>query len=215
MGGIYTLGPSEGTVVGNNIFHDIYAYSYGGWGLYTDEGSSNILFENNLVYRVKSGGFHQHYGRENLVRNNIFALGRLEQLSRSRVEPHKSVFFENNIVYWKEGVLLDKNWRDEPYTFHFHAKNDSGTRQVTSTFDMDWNLYYNPTQALSEVRFNKRSFADWQKAGKDQHSLYADPKFVDPENHDFRLQPDSPAFVLGFQAIDLDRVGPQGHVGPQ
>lgn len=215
MGAIYTLGISPGTVIRNNLIHDVEANHYGGWGIYNDEGSSHLLIENNVVYNTKFAGYNIHFCKEVTVRNNIFALGRLQQLSRSRQEPHKSVFFENNIVYWKEGVLLDKNWRDKPYTFHFHSKNASGTREVTSTFDMDWNLYFNPTLELSEVTFNKLSFADWQKAGKDRHSLYADPKFVDPEKHDFRLQPDSPAFALGFQAIDLDRVGPQGDIGPR
>jgi len=210
MGGIYTLGVSPGTVLRNNLVHDVEANQYGGWGIYNDEGSTHILIENNVVYNTKFAGYNIHFCKEVTVRNNIFAFGRLQQLSRSRVEPHGSVFFENNIVYWKEGVLLDKNWRDKPYSFYFHPKNNSGTREVTETFEMDWNTYYNPNMELKDVRFNGLTFEQWRKTGKDIHSLYADPLFVDPEKFDFRLKPESPALALGFKPIDVSVVGPRG-----
>ena len=45
------------------------------------------------------------------------------------------------------------------------------------------------------IRFNGAkfyAFRDWQAfSGKDQHSIFADPKYVDAEHRDFRLQPDS------------------------
>jgi len=74
VGGIYLLGPQPGTVVEGNVIHSVSAAEYGGWGIYLDEGSSQILVTNNLVYRCSSQGFHQHDGTNNTVRNNIFAL---------------------------------------------------------------------------------------------------------------------------------------------
>jgi hypothetical protein len=110
MGGVYTLGPSEGSVVSNNLIHDIYSYGYGGWGLYTDEGSTGIVEENNLVYNCKSSGFHQHYGKDNVIRNNIFALQINAQLQATRIEPHRSFIFDRNIIYFSSGKLGENNW---------------------------------------------------------------------------------------------------------
>jgi len=130
-------------------------------------------------------------------------------------EPHKSVFFENNLVYWREGKLFSKNWRDAAYEFYLHPKNKQGTVTLTSTFECDWNLYFNPGLKLEDARFDGGTWEEWRKRGKDTHSRYADPRFVNPERGDFTLQPDSPALALGFRPIDLSRVGPRVATGPQ
>jgi hypothetical protein len=188
MGGIYTLGVQPGTRIRYNLIHDISSFTYGGWGIYPDEGSSEMLIENNVVYRCKSAGFHQHYGRENIVRNNVFALNRENQLMRTRAEPHISFTFEHNIVYFDQGRLLGSNW--------------SGDQ-----FKMSGNLYWDTRSTAP--RFAGHTFEEWQAMGHDEGSKIADPLFVNAANFDFRLRPDSPALALGVRQIDLSGVGPR------
>ena len=55
----------------------------------------------------------------------------------------------------------------------------------------------------------KLSLEEWQALRQDQHSLIADPKFADLAKWDFTLAEDSPAFALGFRAIDVSDIGPR------
>ena len=51
---------------------------------------------------------------------------------------------------------------------------------------------------------------EWKKILRnkyDQHSIVADPLFVDASQRDYRLQPGSPALALGFQDIDVGAIG--------
>jgi hypothetical protein len=51
----------------------------------------------------------------------------------------------------------------------------------------------------------------WQAKGLDQHSVIANPRFVNPAKDDYRLKPDSPALALGFQPIPVEKIGPYAH----
>jgi len=189
MGGVYTLGASEGTVVSNNLIHHVYSFDYGGWGLYTDEGSFGITLENNLVYACKSSGFHQHYGKENIIKNNIFALNIRGQLQATRIEEHRSISFTNNIIYFDKGSLLTSNW---------HKFN------LLTDYNCYWDL------RTRDVRFADRSFAEWKKSGKDQHSVVADPLFIDPANFDFRFRSQSVVRKIRFTPFDYSKAGVYG-----
>lgn len=191
MGGIYCLGDSPGTAIRNNLVHDVYDHHTGSLAIYTDEGSTGILIENNIGYGTTYANFHQHYGKENIVRNNIWALGKDYQLSRAREEDHISFTFERNIVYFDNGKLLKGGWTNDKFV-------------------MDRNLYWDTSHPAGDLKFGEASLAQWQARGHDRNSRIADPLFVDPARFDFRLRPESPAFKLGFEPIDTSKIGLYG-----
>ena len=203
MGGVYTLGASEGTTVSNNVIHHIYTYSYGGSGLYNDEGSSSVVMENNLVYSIDDA-FSHHYGRENIIRNNIFALSRRAALNLGRAENHISLIFTNNIVLDSEGVLnkYRGGWGKAKVTVDNNCYWDSRLRGN--------DVGGGNTRTKTPEFYNDLSFFDWQKLGRDQHSIIADPLFVNPQQFDFRFKNTSVAKKIKFNPFDYNKSGVYG-----
>ncbi|MBP8951504.1 MAG: right-handed parallel beta-helix repeat-containing protein [Armatimonadetes bacterium] len=202
IGGIYTLGISTGTVLHHNLIHDITRFErgkqgYGGWGIYLDAGSSEIVVEKNVVYDTRDGGLHIHnhshpYG--DIIRNNVFAYSAEGQMMRNAdhdTDHGVHADIQRNIVYnANPRMLWGSNWSAE------------------SKFTADHNCYW--SEATDSPDFDGKTFAEWQATGRDEHSIIADPGFVDAAGRNFALRPDSPALTLGFQPIDMSGVGLRG-----
>ena len=206
IGGIYILGVQPGTVVRGNVIHDVDKHQYGGWGIYPDEGSSHLLIENNICYNTCTEGFFQHYGRENIVRNNILAFGKEGQVGLGRTDPHIAFTFERNIVVAEsQSLFID----------------DYAAPLEKCNFISDLNLFWNVSgkQFVNGKRTHDKNgkpvltktitMKEWKRLGQDRHSIVANPGFKDLKRFDFTLMEDSPALALGFKPIDTSDVGPR------
>ena len=187
MGGIYTLGVQTGSKIVNNVFRGIDSYAYGGWGIYPDQGSQDLLIANNLVYDTKDGSFHQHYGKDNVVSNNIFAYSRLAQVCVTRKEKHVSALFKNNIVYWGGETNCFARYKAD---------------KVNAVWEK--NLWWCED---GEPKFRKKTFKEWQALGRDVQGIVADPLFVDAKKRDFRFKSDEAYKKIGFVPFDFSKAG--------
>ncbi|MCP5537639.1 MAG: right-handed parallel beta-helix repeat-containing protein [Akkermansiaceae bacterium] len=192
MGAVYCLGTSPGTEVSNNVVHGIESYSYGGWGLYTDEGSTGIKMENNLVYNTKCGGFHQHYGKENIIRNNIFADGTLYQVQATRPESHLSFEFSRNIISFYQGTLYAGQFMKIKNRINHNLIWCADPKKITD-----------PKGRM----FGGASWATWRKSGRDTESVIGDPQFVDATRGDFTPLNTSLLKKIGFKPFDFRQAG--------
>lgn len=199
-GGIYSLGLTPGSVIRNNVVHDVGTPPDAiGHGIYIDGGSSGVLVENNVCYDCGSGGIRIQHGTSCItVLNNIsafngFGLG---------IDSERTNIFEYNIV------LLD----GDATPFYDIPEWQSYNKII------DYNVYWRPDgKPITFLSFpwdewrKKEGVKDiWYTPRMDPHSRLADPKFVDAAKRDFRLQKDSPAIAIGFRPIDTSTVGLYG-----
>jgi hypothetical protein len=197
LGAIYTCN-TPGTRIRYNRVHDVSRRDYGGWGIYLDQGSHDILVQKNLAYRCQDGGLFAHHNQKITVENNIFALNHLAQVDRGGTGGFE-LTYRRNLVFYREGTAVGS------------YGSETSARNVCA---FDDNLYWNASGA--PVLFGKKSLAEWRAMGQDTDSLIADPLFEAPERGDFRLRPGTPAARIGFEPWDFSTVGPRpGSLAPR
>jgi parallel beta-helix repeat protein len=202
QGGIYTLGVLRGSAITNNVIKNVFSYAMYMWGIYLDEGTSDIVVSNNVVYNTGWASMFQHYGANNTIINNVFARASLIQAPQSGdpmpdgdtriqlTENHTSWTYTQNIVYDT-----------------FQGANHSAFKADHPNVDISFtnNVYYNPygTLLLFGYQFQQMPFSEWQKTGQDNGSMIADPLFAgDVTQCDFfTVQANSPAAARGFANI--------------
>lgn len=199
MGGVYTLGRQPGTLVRGNVIHDIISKHYGGWALYTDEGSSCITLENNICYRISDNVYHHHYGHRNTVRNNIFAFCRESVFRLTRSTEQSGLLCEKNIF------VLDGT---PPFSVTIDNEYALASIQSSGNFLFDLNGKYDGVYVT--VGDKKFTYADARDTvGMESDSVFVDPQFKDIAQDDFTLCDTSPALQMGFKQIDCTDVGPR------
>ena len=197
MGGIYLLGEQRGTVVRNNIVNDVTSWNYGANGIYTDEGSSYILIENNIVYNVTSFAFQQHFGRMNVVRNNIAAkCGQI--MTCALAQAHTGLICERNIFVAGDLPAYRFGYLETPVSGYVHMI--AGRNNLHFCAGKNHRLFVIGDREY-DLKMTQREFSS------EEGSVFADPLFADYGNNNYSLCENSPAYALGFRDIDTANVG--------
>jgi hypothetical protein len=76
-GGIYSLGLQPHSVISNNLIHDVTvnAGRAESNGMFLDEGTKDMVVENNIIYNIAKSPLRFHRAFHNVVRNNVFVCG--------------------------------------------------------------------------------------------------------------------------------------------
>ena len=203
----------ETTVIRHNYFCDVpgSGVGHGSWGIDLDDGSSNYHVHSNLCLGI---GVKCREGDYRTVENNIF-------INPSNVPAFQQTCENAQNRFMRNITVLSSSY-DRP---DLGIKHDADEVRVNLSItapqkgpwlaECDNNLAFNDAgdylvgvsikaQRGGGGRYNLQ---EWREHGFGKNSIHADPMFVDPENGDYRVKPESPALKLGFKNFDMDKFG--------
>lgn len=213
---IEAWGPGIGNIIqGNRLHHSGIHFSFG-FGIYLDDAADDFLVIGNLLHDLYATGsgklwmliFSKGIGNRiynNLMVNNpdaIAAIGTQEMAG----EENKEVKIERNIVANSGMMYYFVNWRPDRFESADRNLFWRGGREATVGGELPLRA-----QGADILGRNEYSWESWRSIldGKfDANTLIMPPLFIDESSGDYRLRPESPAYLLGWRDIERERIGP-------
>lgn len=202
----------RGTVIRHNYLHHINGFRGRGCvGVYLDDMFCGTEISGNVFYRVTRAAFIGG-GRDCVVKNNLF------------VECHPALHIDARALGWahghadmwikeghEQGTLSGIRYREPPYSRRYpelvnilddEPAAPKGNRVLCNvSFGGRWDGVHGSARKYQAIENNlvdvDPHFATPDRIGEGRH----------PRAVDFELQPDSPAWAIGFQKLPLDRIG--------
>ncbi len=119
-GGIYMLGLQPGSKIVNNRINDvkINAGRAESNGMFLDEGTTDVVIENNLIYNIAKSPLRFHRATTNLVKNNALFCKKENPPIRYNTtneedirKVENDIFYENDTAYEKELETAIEKWK--------------------------------------------------------------------------------------------------------
>jgi len=215
--GVYAADSPNLSVTNCKIWNMHFDYAWGeGYGLFLHR-SPNLRVDHNLIFRMEIGvllldspgaqvtyntgvqcllgavGVYVRSGHGTVIQNNCFTFNGNDQLYFEELSPGE--FGSLHVDYNNLGTVIGKAY----------GKDKKADRSVKPPHRL-----INP-QSKAIVYFNAKRFLNMDSyrevTGFGKHSIYADPKFVDPVNHNFHLRPDSPNIGAGTDGSTIGAFG--------
>lgn len=196
--GIYVSGAGTGNNIRYNYLHDNMEHHLPAL-IRCDDDQHETLIYGNVVYNnyAFAAGIVSK-GVNDIVNNFIVSPQSVPRFGYISLEwyPVTGSRIKNNII-------ISHPDGGNPIGERIRANITPGPELETT--EMDSNLYYHPTDPdWADAHLEKM-----QSAGNEQHSLFGDPMFVDPENGNFGFKEGSPARELGIEPLDVSKMGMQ------
>jgi len=195
------IGGGRNNVVENNIFVEcepsVHIDARGlGWASYYFDGTYNVLVERLQAVNYRQPPYSKKYPelltlydddpavpKYNVIRRNISYGGRW-------LDIYDYHAFDFSVVTMQDNLIADS------IVCRRRADGQHG-----------WDPYYLDINRQEGYLALRQGDPRLPKGFSRNRFLPGNPGLVDPEHGDFRLQPDSPAFAMGFEPIPIDKIG--------
>ncbi|MBC8876855.1 MAG: right-handed parallel beta-helix repeat-containing protein [Planctomycetes bacterium] len=201
--GIYALKSPDLTIAHCRLWNRMARGWVNGTGIVV-RNSPGFVAEDNVLYCVETGMVLYESPNSRIVHNtglwNMYGAAYFLRSVAGSVCQNNCFAFSGNQMYRittadeKELETFDADYNN----LGTRLREWQGPRPAHSLMPEVKSLQVGSKTMVTLDETWYHSLEEWRdRSGRDMHSIFADPQFVDPDKHDFRLRPDSPNIGAG------------------